>query len=157
MSTFRERIAEWAVTTLNTGTPAGVPAASRSYLFTIDADIADKAISVFLEKDQPLVRPVRMTPGLLMKRLLTLRVECRAKSTATTRPDQEVDAMAAWVVKALCGQSLGVSDAGGPLFHATVEGETSFAMDQRLHGYILATVEVAIEYQTKADDLEVWA
>ena len=154
MPTLRERIVDEIVTLLNTSTPGGVPVAKRSYTFTIDA-AASNSIIVYPKSDQAIIPS--LAPQPVTRRSLVVVIECRAKSTASERPDAEADALASWVVKALCGRRQGPYDANGPLYHAIVEGETTFEMEQADHGYALVTVEVVVQYQSRANDPETWA
>lgn len=154
MASIREQIVDEIVATLNAGSPPVV--AKRSYQFAVDLAVA-KSIIVFPRVDSPESIGIVEAGVKPTKRRLTVAVECRAKGTNTQRADEEVDALAVWVVKTLCGRRKGPGDAGGPLYHYMIEGDTEFELDQLDHAYCLATVNVTVQYQSRANDPETWA
>lgn len=131
------------MTTLQAGSPPCV--VRRTYTFALDIAAA-KSIIVYPIRDE--TEPVggRNQP-VLTKHSLILVVECRAKGTASTRPDQEIDELYKWVVATLAGKSY-----SNGLYHIIEEGPTVFSIDQADHAYCLAAVQMIVRYQTRVND-----
>jgi len=115
MSSIREQLAVRAVTLLNTGTPAGVPATARGSIASVDRATAP-AIRCRMASDtcSPLFRqrtvpgkefdegpPLNQLPGSPIVRHLELHVECAAYGTAAVSAQEATDPLTKWVEKAL--------------------------------------------------------
>lgn len=152
MATIRTAIVADIVALLNAGSPP--VAAKRSYTFAVDLSSAKSIIVYGAREEEPdAIGGNRMSASHVRRRFHVI-VECRAKGTATTKADEEVDALAAWVVKTVAGKSKGVTE--GKLYHLIVEGETVLSLDQADHAYCLASVGLIAEYQSKVNDPETW-
>lgn len=148
MATIRDRIVAAAITTLNTGTPVGVPQAER--VRTADIGLEElPSIIVFPTLDVP--EPVG-SPGIpIVRSRLSLTVELRAAGTALVRPDQALDPLYSWVIRALVRRRLS-DGAGGFLNHDTLEGQTTFAYEQGDKPLAFASVELVVSYQHLSND-----
>lgn len=143
MASIRDRIIAAAITALNTGAPGGVPTAER--VRTADLEPSDLPSII--------VYPTRTSPDPLgggernaVRARLSFNVECRAAGTGSIRPDEAIDPLCVWVIKALGGKRLS-DGAGGFLNHDIVEGETTFVFEQGAAPYCLASVEMTAVYQ----------
>lgn len=147
--TLREAILDEVFSLLNTSPPAGVEV-KRSHTFSINLAAA-KSIVMVPVRDDP--APVGgRSNAVLQYRELTIGVECRAKGTTSTRPDEEVDALLVHVVKSLCGRG----DAS--LNYMQIEeGATTFNIQQADVSLCMATVEIRVRYTTRTNDPELKA
>jgi hypothetical protein len=150
VGTVRESIIQGLVTQLNTGTPAGVPAAQRTRLAALQVGELPSII-VFPLSEEPEIQGGNRGP--LVRATLTTAIECRGKGSATLRPDQAVDPLLAWVVKALGGRRLS-DGAGGHLTHPIKEGRTTWRYEFADDALCLATVELEVPYQHLVADAE---
>jgi hypothetical protein len=142
MSTLRERIIAAVVTALNTGRPSNVPEATR--LKTTPYEPSQlPAITVYPVREE--VEDVGGRFGPIVKRALTLRVECRATGDPV---DQKLDPMLAWATKALSGNDL------GGLVIDIAEAGTEWAVEpaEAVHG--IAIADFTALYATKTNDQE---
>lgn len=98
MSSIREQIIEAAIVALNTGTPGGVPAATRArqepYQPSELPALTVKPVREEIEYEAEGKR------SYFRKRILTLRV-----TTAVTGDDSAADPMTTWATKVLDGQT----------------------------------------------------
>lgn len=150
MASVRDKIVAAAVAALNTGTPVGVPAADR----VRTAEVAPSelpSIVVFPVRDEP--EEVGGGGGPIVLSRLTLVAECRAQGTASVRPDEALDPLATWVVKALANKQL-PNGAGGVLNNDILEGSTSFSYESGETPMSLAAVEMIVVYQHLVADPE---
>jgi hypothetical protein len=152
MATIRETILDAILSFLNTGTPGGVPQAKRSFLYTIDSAQLP-SITFYAEKEDATVQHAENMAAITL-RVLTVVVECRAQGDATNRPDEILDPLLSWVVKALSGRR--ATDSTGP-YHLIFEDSTEWDYEQADHAYAMATVRIGVQYQSKVNDPEAWA
>ena len=152
MATIRETIMDAILSLLNTGTPGGVPQAKRSYLYAID-EAQLPSIVFFSEKEDAKLFGSENMPAITL-RTLSIVVECRAKGDATNRPDEILDPLLSWVVKALSGKRASANV--GP-YHLIYEDGTEWDFDQTDHSYVLAKVRFGVQYQSKVSDPDTWA
>jgi hypothetical protein len=148
MASIREQIVQSVLALVNTARPGDVPEIKRSYLYAMDLE-AEKIVSLY----QAVTRPIESGAGsdVVIRHATVLRFKLGAKGTASTKPDEELDALCVWLVKTLVGKSqLG-------LYHKLKHGELLFDYEQGDHGYAIAWLDVIAEHQTRADDPEVWA
>jgi hypothetical protein len=150
MASVRDQIVAAAIVELNTGAPGGIPTAERVRLAEL-APTDLPSILVFPSSDAP--EEIGGGGGAIVRSRLTLVVECRAAGTASIRPDQAVDPLAVWVVKALGNKRL---PAGGGQFlnHDIVQGETTFSFEEGEAPYCLAAIEMIVVYQHLVADPE---
>jgi hypothetical protein len=142
MATLRERIIDAVVTALNAGRPADVPEATR--LKTTPYEPSQlPAMTVYPVRED--VEDVGGRFGPLVKRALTLRVECRAIGDPV---DRNLDPLLAWATKALSGNDL------GGLVIDIAETGTEWAVEpaEAVHG--IAVVDFTALYATKTNDQE---
>ena len=137
MASVREQIVVAAIAALNAGTPGGVPAAERTRSTAVE-EAGLPSIIVYPTRETSASAPAH---GPIVHRRLTLAVECRAKGDGTVRPDQAVDPLVVWVIKALAGSVL------GGLAHVIEEGDITFAYEQGEAPLCLAVVEMVVEHQ----------
>lgn len=130
------------VTALNTGTPGGVPQAARSRTKPYEA-ASLPAVSVYPLREA--AERVGGKTGPIIKRRLTIRIECRAVGEPA---DQVIDPMVAWVTKALAGNTL------NNLAHDIEETGTEWEVELADKAYGLASIDFSILYQTKTTDQE---
>ena len=141
-------IVNQVVALLNTGPPAGVPVAKRTYTYSFDATTLP-ALVVYPDRDVPEQSPSSV--GVLTRRVLYVNVVSIVAAGPGERPDEVIDVIRAWIVAALAGYR------EQNLIHRIAESETAFELAQVDHAYCKCQVEVAIEYQTRANDLGQWA
>ena len=147
--TKREAILDEIMTLLLASPPGGVDI-KRSHTFAINL-ASSKSIVVAPVSDMP--APVGgRSNAVLQYRELIVGLECRAKGTTTSRPDEEVDALIVHVVKTLCGRG----DASMNYMQIE-EGQTTFAIQQADVSLALATVEIRVRYTTRTDNPELKA
>lgn len=149
MASLREQIVD-AIVALLPGNGGTVPAADRSRTFAVSVENG-KAMSVYWTKDEP--TPATSRYGPLRKWRLTIAVDLWCKGTDTTRPDEELDELAVYVVSKLDGLE---GPGTGPYLQMTV-GPIEPDLAQYDHGYCRATQYVYVDYQTKAGTLDTWA
>lgn len=145
MSSVREQVLQAVMAALNTGRPAGVPAVERTRVIALEASQLPSTVLV------PRRESVEKTGGRfgpLVSRRLSLELEHRAAGGASLPPDQAVDALLAWPVKALCASTLGglaieINESGTEWHYA--DGEAPF---------VLAVQTFEIAYTTRVSDAE---
>ena len=135
MPTIRAQILDLALAALNTGTPAGVPAATSIRLAPLE-DAEAPAIAVYPGSES--VEPASNRPGPLVKRELELVVECRVVGD---NPDDLLDPLLDWTTTALAGIE-------SSLFHDIQETGTEFRFELSGQVYGLAVQRFRVLYQT---------
>lgn len=148
MASKREQIVDAIVALLVAGAGGGIPVAERSRTFAVSVE-AGKAIAVYWTKDDPTSKTSRYGPVRAWR--LTVAIDLWAKSTDTTRPDEEIDPLAVYVVSKLDG--LEGAPGAEPYMQITV-GPIEPDLEQYDHGYCKATQYVYVDYQTMAGNLE---
>lgn len=148
--TLRKQIVAAIITKLNTNTPVGVPAAVPYHLLKLEPT-ALPSICVYSTEEEVEPQPKPSLQPVLSKRTLRVAVECREKADIGTSVDDAVDPLAAWVVKALGGQTQ------TSLYHVITEDRTDIERSLSDHAYIVVTITFRVAYQTKAGDAEAWA
>lgn len=142
MATLRERIIAAALTALNTGRPADVPEATRLKTTPYEATQLP-AMTIYPVRED--VEDVGGRFGPIVKRALTLRIECRATGEPV---DQKLDPLLAWATKALSGNNLG----GLVIDIAEIGTEWAVEPAEAVHG--IALVDFTALYATKTNDQE---
>jgi len=154
LSALREQIISGAVTALNstralpTGgeveKPSWIPVAERARTEAMRVE-TDLALIVYPLKDTS--QDVGGRRGPIVKRQLSLLVECWATETDTETADQRATALTEWVVTALTDNTL----AG--ILNWIRETETEYDIDVGERVYCLAAVTLAVDYHSKAGAL----
>lgn len=143
--TLRQQIVNAIIVQLNTGRPPDVPPAEPLRTVALDTDSLD-AVLVYRLRD--VSNDVGGRRGQIVKRQLELAIEHWAQERESVAADEAVEPYLAWSVKALTDQSL------GGLVSFIREAETNFAFGVAQRGYCLATLTLLVDYQQRADDLE---
>lgn len=145
MSLIRSTIQTAIVAALNgAGKPSGIPSAAvaRGRQATANTILVYRV-------DDPAER-MGGPRGPAYRRRLRFRVECRATTAATGDPYSNVDALEAWVVKAVGGLLI-----PGTLHEVTLD-TTDYTEEAADRAYVRADVFVVVSYQHRSDDLEQW-
>lgn len=143
MSTIREHIAAAMLGLLNTGTPSGVPAATRSRLEQYEASRLPAICLYPTSEDVEMMAGGPFAP--VVKRTMIFRVECRAIGDPA---DTALDPLLSWVTKALCGKTI----SGYGHYCHELDTQWDFAAADKDYG--LAAVRLSVQYSTKTDDQE---
>lgn len=150
MASVRDQIVAAAIVALNTGTPVGVPQAERVRTAAIEPS---ELPSIIVYPSHDTNEAIGGDGGPLVRARFTMVVECRAAGTSSIRPDQAVDPLYVWVVKALVNNRL-PDGAGGFLNHFMNEGDTTFSYEEGDAPYCLAATEMIAVYQHLVGDPE---
>ncbi len=141
MASIRDQILDAIITALNTGTPVGVPAATREEKHYEQSQLPAITIRPITE----MVLPVHNRGGLVRERQLKFIAEIRAVGTI---PDKALDKHLVWVTKKLDGLT-------SSLFNALVEeGEINWGVGIQDYAEGICTVPYTAYYQTKKGDQE---
>lgn len=139
MTTHRERIMQAVVTALNTDRPDGVPSAERSRVLSLEGSLP--AIVLY-----PIKEDVERM-GQLAKRSFALAIDCTAEAPVDGEPvDAQLDAMLAWLTRALAGSRL------GGLAQDTQELGVAWDIEARDSAFGRATATFGIRYVTPIND-----
>lgn len=106
MSSVREQVLETILSAYNTGRPAGVPPAERSRYVAIDEGQLPVTV---LQPEKEKVEPAKGRFGPLVMRSFRMMLLHRTAGSSSVSPDQAVDPLLSWGVKALCGQKPGTA------------------------------------------------
>lgn len=141
MASIRDQILDAVITALNTGTPVGVPAATREEKHYEQAQLPAITIRPITE----IVSPIHNRQGLVKERQLKFIAEIRAVGTI---PDKALDKHLVWVTKKLDGFT-------SSLVNAIVEeGEIAWGVGIQDYAEGICTVPYTAYYQTKKGDQE---
>ena len=145
MSTVRQGVLSGIVALLNVGgKPAAVPTTEVARTKQISRTLP--SMIAYMTSDEPEMVGGRFGP--LVRRRLTVVIECRDTPGSGENPYDSVEPMTAWVTKALGGQRIAAGS------HEIVEGNTTFDLAGADRLYCLARVEVIVNYQTRVADAE---
>jgi hypothetical protein len=140
--TVREQIVQAVLAALNgPGKPESVPACERvSYTAASSGNVPRMMLYPVKETVE------RVNRGPLVKRELTVRVDCRAAALAAEHADALANDMVAWATKALAGSRL------GGLAHDVAEIAVDWSFEPSEYLLVEVSLEFAITYQTQVSD-----
>lgn len=141
MASLRDQILDAVITALNTGTPVGVPAATREEKHYEQSQLPAITIRPISET----ISSVHNRQGLVKDRQLKFIAEIRAVGTI---PDKALDKHLVWVTKKLDGFTSSLVNT------ITEEGEIDWGVGMQDYAEGICTVPYTAYYQTKKGDQE---
>jgi len=155
------QIVDRIVSLIDTARPPGIPQPQRERTFAIDPGTLP-IMNVHALHTVPVIDPATAHQVATLDPMIvlatTVAVDCASKGDQTTRPQQAVDAMIAWVWKTCVGQVETSSiDPSLRLFLQIQLGSVTPNMDQADHPYEMTRLELVVFHQTGLSDPETWA
>lgn len=144
MTTRREHVMQAVIAALNADAkPAGVPVATRANAVAAASGQLPKVAVVPLRETTE-----RINRGAIVRRTLTLRVECQAAGIVGSEQaaDALLDDIVAWTTQALAGNTL------DGLLLTLDETAIDWAVEVSDYAYCAAVVDFEATYETRHND-----
>jgi hypothetical protein len=152
MSTMLKQISDAMLAALNTGRPAGVPAATFWTGLPVNpATLPHRTLGWHNEA----VEQVGSTEGPLVRRTVQFAVEDIVGASTTTSALAAAEPLRAWSIKALVGNRFVVS--GTPLAIRSGELGTQWVLEQAEVPFARVVHQFEVTFTTRANDAELRA